>query len=318
MLVVDTTSSTQSQMDAIKAAFEARECDIPFLCFAESGLKNRQVGADIGQYGKVSLYINSAYIARLIATKKPTQIALAKKITALATDLQEQMASLSSGSSSVLSSQLVVRGLRKATFDTAELAPDPIDESPPLATARARDAHDDDDDGVDEREDREEPKPKPAQNGEAFAFRTPVDPFHESAVHTRVDVYGSASVFGGGGFGSPSSAHPHSSLQSLSLSHIPDPAAVAAREKAERTRVKEEARTAERTRVKETSKDKAKPGKPVIKEKEEEASNNSSKRRMIARDNAVPGAPPDPMPAPVTDTPPTRSLLSDVHKRKQF
>jgi len=57
MLVVDTTSATEEQVKAIKKAW--LKTSIPILCLAVSGLKHRQAGLDMAQYGENKLFFNN-------------------------------------------------------------------------------------------------------------------------------------------------------------------------------------------------------------------------------------------------------------------
>jgi len=103
MLVVDTTSSTDAQIEHIKNTFEAS--NLPFLCLAESGLKHRQLGADLAQYGKVSLYINMRYIQQL--ENRVELILFAKNLMGYLHDLSNM-------SGSVLATEVIIPEMRHA------------------------------------------------------------------------------------------------------------------------------------------------------------------------------------------------------------
>jgi hypothetical protein len=57
ILVIDVTSSTMEQIQRIRAAW--KDSKIPALAFASSGLKNKQFGLDLAQYGECTLEINA-------------------------------------------------------------------------------------------------------------------------------------------------------------------------------------------------------------------------------------------------------------------
>ena len=84
MLVVDITSATQEQIKDIKMLW--KDSGIPFLCLASSGLKHRQAGFDMAQYGENYLFFNK--------TANP-------KLETLANDLKHRMRQSTKASSSV-------------------------------------------------------------------------------------------------------------------------------------------------------------------------------------------------------------------------
>ena len=256
MLIVDTTSSTEKQMNDIKTKFEGS--NIPFLCLAESGLKNRQAGADMGQYGKVTLYINAAYIAKLSSRERGKLINLAK-------ELQGQMSDLTSGTSSVLATEFAIRGIRNAFTpeeDSSLLAAlvSEEEEGPALAPiGRGGGGNDDDDDddrldvesrggndndddrldiesrvgnddddnidndkngraAVDESVDEEEPKRKPLAS--AFVFTPSVD-LSRPLPSRPSPVVRTPLTFGAPIFGNRFVSSSSSSLSALLPSHTP-------------------------------------------------------------------------------------------------
>jgi len=58
MLIVDTTSATQAQIDEIKKIWRKGNGNIDILCFAKSALKNDQLGLDMAHYGCISIHFS--------------------------------------------------------------------------------------------------------------------------------------------------------------------------------------------------------------------------------------------------------------------
>jgi hypothetical protein len=59
LIVIDTTSTTQEDLNMILAVW--KKSQVPYLVFAESGLKNKQLGLDLVSYGETRLFSNDKY-----------------------------------------------------------------------------------------------------------------------------------------------------------------------------------------------------------------------------------------------------------------
>jgi hypothetical protein len=108
MLVIDITSSTQSQIQGIIDAW--KHTHIPYLVFATSGLKNQQMGLDMAQYGEVRLLVNENNLKQeekekkdqfLKALKKQTQASSSIYATKVRRDLRNNFYELEGGNHQV-------------------------------------------------------------------------------------------------------------------------------------------------------------------------------------------------------------------------